>query len=142
MITIKQIEPINNFFQLKKIAVDNNIKISEGDKVKEIKQKIIDSINLQAIKIRSFTYKGSGATPPHKIKFMGKVDFIRGQVTDIIDNKQNDLILFKLQNHPCFVEGSIDEMEMIKADAKEQERADRIKKEDMQIDANLKRKHG
>lgn len=61
----------------------------------------------------TYTYIGTGANPPHLVNFMGMQNFVRGQETEVTNEK----VLAKIKNSPCFVKGACDQDQMFIDDA-------------------------
>lgn len=59
-----------------------------------------------------WTYIGAGDEPPHMICFMGKQNFVRGQLTQVADKE----VLAKLENNHCFIKGEYNMDDAFKAD--------------------------
>lgn len=138
MINLEEIKDCNNYQKLKKIALENNIEVDDSDKALDLKDKILNNL---VVEVFTFTYIGKGAESPRAIKFMNKIDFIRGEAIDIVNTKENELIIKKLLKNPSFIEGSIEPTEIIIRDEKEAERVNQIIKEDRAIDQAFAKKH-
>lgn len=82
-----------------------------------------------------FTYIGQGDAPPHRINFMGRQWFVRGELTEV---KDPDL-LAKIKTNPCFVNGPVDKDEMYAQDDIEKEKAEKRREEDLKIQIEMDR---
>lgn len=103
-------------------------KVVEAEKSAETEEKV---------KGRVFTYVGGGEDSPRVITFMGVQKFVRGKAVTVTDPR----LLAKLEGHPTFVEGEIDEEELHNYDEEEKAKADAQRKADEAVDAKFKKRH-
>lgn len=140
----EEIELSNNFNKLKKYALNKRIKKLGSDKIKEIKEKLLDNSiceDVEVMKFRTFTLVGKNSDSPVNIKFMNKIEFIKGQPTHIADNEENKFIISKIENNPAFIPGEITQDELYKKYQKEDQRVLRARQEDIRIDSIMQKKY-
>jgi len=70
--------------------------------------------------VNVYTYVGGGEDSPRVIDFMGLQKFVRGKPEEVTDQ----VVLRKVRNHPCFVEGEVEEEEIHDYDLKAKKEAD------------------
>lgn len=85
-----------------------------------------------------FTYVGGGEDSPRKINFMGRQEFIRGRATQVTD----PIVLAKVKVNQCFTEGEVDPEDLHDYDEEERAKAAAQRKEDAEVDAAFKKRHG
>ena len=139
MTNLNEIQECNNFFKLKKIAEENNIKLDADDKVKEIKHKLLLKFDIEGKEKLIFTYIGKGLDSPVSINFMGKLRFTRGVAREVENTEENKRIIKKLNGNPCFVNREIEFEEIERLDKEEETRVNKIRSEDREIDKNFKK---
>lgn len=86
----------------------------------------------------TYTYVGKGESSPQRIKFMGRVEFVRGRAVEVTD----PVVLTKIADNPSFVQGEADKELLEAIDDEGFEIAEANRKIDKQMDANFKRQHG
>jgi len=91
------------------------------------------------VKTVPYTYIGGGEDSPAIIKFMDKVDFMIGEVTDIPVTDENAKVLEKIKDNPCFVEGKVDKKEIIEKSQKSKEKANEQRKENAKTETKAQR---
>lgn len=84
------------------------------------------------------TYVGQGETPPRKINFINRQEFVRGRPTVVTDA----IVLAKIEGNQCFVEGEVDPEEIADMDEEAAKAANAQRAEDKAVDAAYKKKHG
>ena len=163
--TLEELSIITNYHTLKRTALGLNIAVSDEDKGRDIKDKIEkflksnislstdtesipeyvtnvpESIMQQPTKIITFTYIGRGTDVPEHIKFMGQINFTRGEPVPLDLTESNKHIIMKLQNNPCFVQGVVESDLMTRLDQEAIARAKRIEGENRAMDAAFFKKH-
>lgn len=83
-----------------------------------------------------FTYVGKGEDCPNVIKFMGRVEFVRGEPVTVTDPE----VLAKLKVNPSFVQGAVERKELAVADAEAKKAADAQRKADSRMNAAFTKK--
>jgi hypothetical protein len=84
------------------------------------------------------TYIGKGETPPNRINFMGRQEFVRGHAVNVTD----PIVLAKVVTHPCFMEGKVDPAVLAEADEAAGAEADAQRSDDKKVNAIFKKRHG
>lgn len=110
---------------------DNEVEaVEEVQVIKKASSKTVKPVGI------TYTYVGGGEASPHVINFMGKQRFVRGEPVEITD----PILLQKLANHPCFVDGEIDPKQLHEYDAEEAEKAAEQRKKDEKLNASWTKK--
>jgi hypothetical protein len=73
-----------------------------------------------------YTYVGGGEDSPRVVNFMGLQEFVRGEATEVTDS----MVLAKIKNHPCFIQGEADQKALHTYDMDEKKKADEQRKKD------------
>lgn len=103
--------------------------------------KALEAPKVPKVKTIGYTYIGGGESPPMITKFMGKIDFMLGEVTEVPDTEENAMILQKLEGNPTFVKGKVDKKVVIDLQLAAQDKADTQRKEDKQTNARANRRN-
>lgn len=90
------------------------------------------------VKSNMYTYIGGGESSPAVIEFMGVQRFVRGQPTEVT----SAVVLAKLANNPCFVEGEVSQVEIHEYDEKARVEADKQRSKDASLNKAYKKRHG
>ena len=85
---------------------------------------IVDKSN-----INEYTYVGFGPESPSLIKFMGLQVFTRGLPTEVT----NPVVLEKIKNHRCFVQGKADMDAVHAAEEEAKKRVAKIRQRDIEM---------
>lgn len=90
-----------------------------------------------AVEGKVYTYVGGGEDSPRTINFMGQQKFIRGKATEVTHLD----LLAKLENHPTFVEGEVDQDQLEESDSEAKAEADEQRAKDIKLNAAYTKKH-
>lgn len=84
----------------------------------------------EKVETRTFTYIGAGEDSPNVIKFMGKVDMVRGEPVEIPVTPEFKVVLEKLKGVSTVIEGKVERKQLQENDIKAKEKADKQRAED------------